>query len=194
MMRNGMLNINDTTTEPADEVGSAAAPGEAVTATGEQPVLVEEIMAEMAAIRATEQRGHFGGWVRKSVSMAHLHVLAVLESEGPRSVGRLARELDVSLASATGIVSRMEERGLVRRARDPQDRRVVLVELTPAGREVRGEIGRRGAAHLRELLEQVGEEDLRHFLIGLRALRAVRARLAAAHGSPQTDEPQESRP
>jgi DNA-binding MarR family transcriptional regulator len=171
MMRNGMLNINETGTEedaPRVPVGHGA--------------LVDEVMAEMAAIRATEQRGHFGGWVRKSVSMAHLHVLAALEAEGPRSVGRLARELDVSLASATGIVSRMEERGLVQRTRDRHDRRVVVVELTDAGRTVRAEIGRRGAAHLRTLLEALSEADLRHFLLGVRALRAARVRLAEAGG------------
>jgi hypothetical protein len=65
----------------------------------------------------------------------------------------------------------------------------VLVELTSAGRDVRAEIGRRGAAHLRQLLEEVDEPDLRHFLIGLRALRTVRARLAAADqpGRPAPD-------
>ena len=48
-------------------------------------------------------------------------------------MGRLAEILDVSMSSATGIIDRMEERGLVERTRVPDDRRVVMVRPT-AGR------------------------------------------------------------
>ncbi len=48
-------------------------------------------------------------------------------------MSRLAELLDVSLSNATGLVDRMEERGLVERVRVPDDRRVVLVRLTAAG-------------------------------------------------------------
>ena len=46
-------------------------------------------------------------------------------------MSRLAELLDVSLSNATGIVDRMEERGLVERVRVPDDRRVVLVRIGP---------------------------------------------------------------
>jgi DNA-binding MarR family transcriptional regulator len=183
MMRNVTLNINDNSTE--SEAGSAEAAG---SSSGRES-LIGEILVELSALRATEQRGHFGAWARKAGSMAHLHVLAVLEAEGARSVGRIAQELDVSLASATGIVGRMEERGLIRRGRDPKDRRVVLVELTDAGRTVRAEIEQRGLAHLHELLGTLSAEELRHFLLGVRALRAARARLADRPPADRTEEP-----
>ena len=48
-------------------------------------------------------------------------------------MGDLAEELDVSVASATGIVDRMEQRGLVERRHGPDDRRVVMVDLTATG-------------------------------------------------------------
>jgi DNA-binding MarR family transcriptional regulator len=74
--------------------------------------------------------------VRAGVSMTHLHLLWALERHGDMPMSQLAEVLDVSLSSATGIVDRMEERGLVDRVRVPDDRRVVLVRISDGGREV----------------------------------------------------------
>jgi DNA-binding MarR family transcriptional regulator len=74
--------------------------------------------------------------VRTGVSMTHLHLMWVLERHGDLPMSRLAEILDVSLSSATGIVDRMEERGIVDRIRVPDDRRIVLVRITDHGREV----------------------------------------------------------
>jgi hypothetical protein len=48
-------------------------------------------------------------------------------------MGRLADILDASMTNATGIIDRMEERGLVERVRVPDDRRIVMVSPTKAG-------------------------------------------------------------
>ena len=77
-----------------------------------------------------------GRWLRDSLSLIHLHVLTVLEAEGPLAMGRLAEALDVSVASATGIVDRMEQRGLVERQPQTTDRRVIEVHPTAAGAAV----------------------------------------------------------
>ena len=50
--------------------------------------------------------------------------------------GRLARWLGVSSGAMTNRLDRMEQRGLIRRLPDPDDRRGVLVELTEAGAAV----------------------------------------------------------
>jgi DNA-binding MarR family transcriptional regulator len=72
--------------------------------------------------------------LRRGVSMTHLHVMSMLERHGEMPMSRVAEALDVSLSNATGLVDRMEERGLVERIRVPGDRRVVIVRLTTAGR------------------------------------------------------------
>lgn len=51
-----------------------------------------------------------------------------------RSAGELARIADLSSGAMTNRLDRLEEAGLVRRLRDPDDRRGVLVELTDEGR------------------------------------------------------------
>ncbi len=45
----------------------------------------------------------------------------------------MAREANLSLPTLTGIVTRLEARGLVQRTRNQSDRRELLVSLTPPG-------------------------------------------------------------
>ena len=76
-----------------------------------------------------------GRLVKAGVSMTHMHVMWLLQHHGDLSMSRLAELLDVSFSNATGIIDRMEERGLVERVRHPDDRRVVLVRIAPRGIE-----------------------------------------------------------
>jgi DNA-binding MarR family transcriptional regulator len=74
--------------------------------------------------------------LQRSVSPAHLHLVSMLERHGGMPMSRIAELLDVSLSATTGIVDRLEERGLVDRARLADDRRVVLVQVTDQGRQM----------------------------------------------------------
>jgi DNA-binding MarR family transcriptional regulator len=71
--------------------------------------------------------------VRLGISMTHFHVLTLLRHHDAMPMGHLAETLDASMSSATGIIDRMEEKGLVERVRVPDDRRLVLVRPTAAG-------------------------------------------------------------
>ncbi len=69
-----------------------------------------------------------------------LIILAALhpsDSECP-TIGRLARSIHLSQATVTGILTRLEARGLVQRKRSGDDRRQVFVSLTDSGRETLG--------------------------------------------------------
>lgn len=78
--------------------------------------------------------------VKHGVSMTHLHVMWLLQRHGEVTMSRLADLIDISLSNATGLVDRMEERGLVDRVRVPDDRRVVVVRLTDTGARLLDEI------------------------------------------------------
>ena len=73
---------------------------------------------------------------RRNLTTSQLATLRQLGRHGPLPAGRLARGIAVSQATITGVVDRLEERSLVTRSRDPKDRRLVVVDLTQAGREV----------------------------------------------------------
>ena len=126
-----------------------------------------------------ERVGAFKAWLRGSLSLVHLHVLTTLETEGPLPMSRLADALDVSVASATGIVDRMEQRGLVERRHSASDRRVVQVHVTDTGGDVFKTIDEHRRAHVSAMLARLTEDELESLLIGLRATRAASAAMTA---------------
>lgn len=69
------------------------------------------------------------------VSAAGAAALEELLDRGPRTPSALARWLGLSGTTVTAIVDQLQERGLVKRVRNPRDRRSVHVTLTPSGRE-----------------------------------------------------------
>ncbi|MQY06085.1 MarR family winged helix-turn-helix transcriptional regulator [Actinomadura macrotermitis] len=89
--------------------------------------------AVRTAHRAVEHmRAH--GSEGRGLSSGALDLLLRL-SGGAGSVGELAQAAGVSSRNVTGLVDTLEREGLVRRVPDQRDRRSVLVEITPAGRE-----------------------------------------------------------
>ncbi len=135
-----------------------------------------ELLDEVAAWRPRERAGAFKHFLRGSLSLVHLHVLTILESEGSLAMSRLADALDVSVASATGIVDRMEDRGLVERRREPGDRRVVVVHRTAAGDAVFDELAEQRRGHLAAMFGGMSDDELSALLIGMRAMRRERER------------------
>ncbi|HEX5825463.1 MAG TPA: MarR family transcriptional regulator [Candidatus Limnocylindrales bacterium] len=137
--------------------------------------LVESLLDEMTPWNPHERMSAFRSFLSGSLSLIHVHVLTILEVEGPLPMGRLAEELDVSVASATGIVSRMEQRRLVVRRHDETDRRIVSVHPTGRGSEVFARLRRHRQDKLKKLLSQLSDAELTAFLTGLRAIRRARA-------------------
>jgi DNA-binding MarR family transcriptional regulator len=70
-----------------------------------------------------------------TVTPRMLAVLRHLAVAGPLTVGEQARDLGIGQATASGVVQRVEAKGLVERMRDERDHRRVFVWLTEAGRE-----------------------------------------------------------
>lgn len=63
-------------------------------------------------------------------------VLRVLDEVGAMEPTRIAEEACLLLPSLTRILQKLEERGLIARRRDEEDKRRQIVEITPAGEEV----------------------------------------------------------
>ena len=70
---------------------------------------------------------------RGGVTTGNFHLLSMLDRHGEMAMSRMAELLDVSLSNASGIIDRLEERGLVERVRVSDDRRIVLVRVTELG-------------------------------------------------------------
>jgi len=61
--------------------------------------------------------------------------LMTVGEHGPLTVGRLGDLMGLDSGTLSPLLKRMESAGLVRRARDPEDERRVLVSVTPTGRD-----------------------------------------------------------
>ncbi|MFF5441140.1 MarR family winged helix-turn-helix transcriptional regulator [Streptomyces achromogenes] len=86
-------------------------------------------------------------------------LLSLLSLE-PLPMRKLAQKLKCEPSNVTGIVDRLESRGLVERRPDPADRRVKVAAATEQGREVAREL-REGLQFAREPLAELSERERR---------------------------------
>jgi DNA-binding MarR family transcriptional regulator len=97
---------------------------------------------------------------RLDVTPTELECLGMLESRGPLPAGELAKRTGLTSGAVTRLIDRLEARGIVRRLSDREDRRRVLVEMTPMARRAAipfyEPIAREGA----EMLSAYSEKDL----------------------------------
>jgi DNA-binding MarR family transcriptional regulator len=80
--------------------------------------------------------------------------------EAPRRVGELARELNVTISSASGLVDRLVAAGLVEREHGTADRRLVTCRLTGPGRRELEAFLQLGRLRLERILARMSARDL----------------------------------
>jgi DNA-binding MarR family transcriptional regulator len=112
---------------------------------------------EGIVVRVEKIHRHFQDAFRASLGEVGLtkeewKVLMALH-DSVRSHGWLCQDLDVSTGAMTNRLDKLELRGLIRRARDPQDRRGVLLELTEAGQSQLEQYVEGGAGRERDLVD-----------------------------------------
>jgi DNA-binding MarR family transcriptional regulator len=122
--------------------------------------LSDSIIAQFhAAFRELRCMG--GDRMRRSgVNFTHFHIVSLLERHGEMPMSRLADMLDVSDSNASGVVDRLEERGYIERIRVPDDRRVVHVRTTEAGRQMLAEAEVLKDAMVEKVLDRLDASQL----------------------------------
>ena len=154
-----------TIATPTTESSPAASPA------GGVETIVDEIHRMIGSLRCAGT----GRMVKAGISMTHLHILWVLEHHGELPMSRLADLLDVSLSNATGLIDRMEERGLVERIRVPDDRRIVIVRASAEGARIRDEIEALKQDRMRSILGRLTATQLDRILGAIVDLRSAMA-------------------
>lgn len=101
------------------------------------------------------------------------NVLRMIDTLGPQPQAEVARRLMVSAPVVTRLASALADAGLVERRPDANDRRAVLLALTPTGRRRARAMRRDLVAAARELLEPVPEARRKALAAALEELQVL---------------------
>ncbi|HEV2036081.1 MAG TPA: MarR family transcriptional regulator [Candidatus Dormibacteraeota bacterium] len=145
-----------------------------------EPYQVTARLSRIGLHIARSQEAAFG---RFGLNRGEVGVLSALRIAGPSnrlSPTRLFKGLMLSSAGITSRLDRLEKRGLVRRTRDPNDRRGVLVELTDEGARTLEEAVTANTVSERELLGDLSSDELATLAGLLKKLLAGLEPIAAA--------------
>jgi DNA-binding MarR family transcriptional regulator len=116
---------------------------------------------------------------------ALISALAVIERQGPLTLGALAAQEQVAPPTITKVVDTLEARGLVERVRDDADRRVCRVKVTARGRRRLDASRTRRTAWLARQLDALPEADVAQLGAALDVIEKLTA--APARSSARVD-------
>jgi len=129
---------------------------------------VEELarFIDFISARFKENEGLFES--RLEVSHRELALLRTLAADGPMISKDLGARFQVPVSTMTGLVDRMEKKGLLRRVPNRRDRRSIELETTPAGMLVLEEQRRGLEAMARGILDALPRSDQQTLIAILR--------------------------
>jgi DNA-binding MarR family transcriptional regulator len=136
------------------------------------PELVKSLNRDVAshAAAARQAAAHPGAQSMGAVSTAQLRALVHLAQYGQQTMGELAEGLQITTASATGLVNPLVDRGHVTRSRDPNDRRVVRIGLSDHAQALANGIISEKRREVEAALDGMDLEACRCFLAALERL------------------------
>lgn len=125
----------------------------------EQELSAEEFVRLHSGVFHRLSLGGISQWMNLDISMPQLKVMMVLYSGDHCTVTQVAEALHVSLPNVTGLVDRLVAQEMVDRTSDPSDRRVVLLALSPRGKQVLSDLFAERTEILHRIFARLSEEE-----------------------------------
>lgn len=116
------------------------------------------------------------------LSPSQARALGALSADGPSRLGELAGHLRITPRSATEVVDQLEQRALVQRTPDPQDRRATIVGLTDPGASMAAAISAVKADQAEAVFDTLDARDRSELTRLLLALRERGGGPGGRHG------------
>ena len=110
-------------------------------------------------------------WEGLDLTIPQIKALALLQDQGPQRMGSVSAYLGSTFSASTSIIDRLVDKKLVERTLDPDDRRVVICQLTVEGHEAVEQFWRIGRLRIVELSECLSAEELETVVRGMELLR-----------------------
>ncbi len=120
----------------------------------------------IAILRKRILESNFGGKSMSHVNnfdLFHNIGLVFSRHEGPITMGELSHDLNIPLSTATRTMDWFVENGYAQRLPDPQDRRIVRVDLTDAGREIYAMINQFFMERIERMMGQLTPQERETF-------------------------------
>lgn len=130
----------------------------------------EEIVARIRALRRDLLHSPFADAERAGLTGPQVTLMACLVRSGPITLTELSRTLRMSHSTASGIVDRLQARGLVRRMQDTTDRRRTRITVTEKVARYVGQLEAGPSGRLAHALEHASPAQRRAITTGLRLL------------------------
>ena len=89
-----------------------------------------------------------------------LTILSMLDKEGSSRVSDIAQQEGIQMPTASNAIHNLEKRGMVKRERDPFDRRGILVSITEFGHATVLEVGKQRTEHLADMFSVLNQDEL----------------------------------
>jgi DNA-binding MarR family transcriptional regulator len=129
-------------------------------------------------------------WLLTDLTMPQLRVMLILWREGPARMSELASGLGVTLATATGVVDRLVEKGYIGREGLPGDRRVVICRLSGEGQEFMKALWLSGRMQIGRILGVMTPDQLKIVAQGTEVfIQAARTLQSASNGKRTLESP-----
>ena len=126
--------------------------------------LIEEILHSFHAIRnITKNKSlHLGD--KSRITHSQWFVLTMIEHFNKKSVKDIAEAMEMSSSAATQRVDRLVQGGYVIRQEDPEDRRLVQLELSPKGKKHIAATKNKRINEMAEIFDALSESELKEYL------------------------------
>ncbi len=118
-------------------------------------------------------------WLSSDITVTQLRLLLVLQSLGAQRMSDLASHLKVTLPTATIEVNSLVRKKLLQRESNPQDRREVIITLSPEGQALTDKLLGSGQMAIRRLLEGLTLEQMQKAAEIAELLRQKAAHIAS---------------
>ena len=123
---------------------------------------------------------------RAQLTGPQLTVVKILEQIGELSLSELSERIRAQNSTVTGIIDRMEREGLVARERSKEDRRVVIIRLTPKGLALAEDIPLEPMEVFQGALTSLSKDEMRELLrILLKVSKRVKSIVRRDVGAPR---------
>ena len=117
--------------------------------------LIKEFLTNMRALRAVSRKGDVQENIQGEAFVLHF----IRERSGKVIPSDISNALGVSSARIAAALNSLEEKGFITRTIDSEDRRRIIVEITPKGSEYAYEQQKKVKERMKGLLILLGEED-----------------------------------